>query len=121
MPTPCLYHFIVKLGRKGYGRRGLAKAYANWGRPCSTGAEPAFQVAPMDDAKHEQHPLVVDHVVHNAIVADPESMEGVSHAANCLDRLAWYALWACDIAGQAMERLLDSLLNIGRQLLERLR
>jgi hypothetical protein len=52
------------------------------------GAEPAFEVAAVDDAEGEENTVLRDEVVHDAVVADTEAVEGVSLAADRLDLLA---------------------------------
>ena len=48
--------------------------------------EPALQVASIDDAEHQDRAVVVDDVVHHAVVADTQPVEGVVGATDGLDR-----------------------------------
>src|SRR6266511_2029328 len=51
-------------------------------------SEPAFEVAAVDDAEHEQDVVFADDVVHDAVVADAEPVEGVRLSEVRLDLLA---------------------------------
>ena len=42
----------------------------------------------MHDAEHEDDPILLDHVVHDPMVADAKAMERVAGALDRLDRLA---------------------------------
>jgi hypothetical protein len=69
----------------------------------------------MDDAEHEQHALVFDHVVHDAMIADSEAVEAVALA---LDRLRGLSSTARPSPGGAPQRDSDTASRIGRQLAE---
>jgi hypothetical protein len=58
------------------------------GRGGLSGSEPAFEVAAVDDAEDEEDAIVVDEVVHDAVVADAEPVEAVCLSADRLDLLA---------------------------------
>jgi len=83
------------------------------------GSEPAFEVAAVDDAEHEQDVVVGDEVVHDPVVADAQPVEGVGLAA---DRLNLLAADAAGLGGGVSELLkarADSLPHWRRQFLER--
>jgi hypothetical protein len=81
-------------------------------------AEPPLEVAPVDDAEHGDDTVVVDHVVHDAKVADPESMKRISSAPDGLDPLATDATGVTDIDRQPLQRFPDTRPRVGRELFE---
>jgi hypothetical protein len=52
------------------------------------GSEPAFEVAAVDDAEDEEDAVGGDEVVHDAVVADAEPVEGVCLSSDRLHSLA---------------------------------
>ena len=50
-------------------------------------SEPALQIGAMHDAEHKNDPVLVDDVIHQAIVPNAESVKGVCEALDRLDRL----------------------------------
>src|SRR6266511_130698 len=46
------------------------------------GSEPAFEVAAVDNAEHEEDAIFADEVVHHEVVADAEPVEGVCVSAD---------------------------------------
>lgn len=42
----------------------------------------------MHDAQHQDDMILIDDVVHHAVVADPNSVKRVAHALDRLDRLS---------------------------------
>ena len=83
------------------------------------GSEPAFEVAAVDDAEHEQDVVVGDEVVHDPVVADAQPVECVGLAADRLDLLAADAAGLGGGVGELLEARADSLPRWRRQLLER--
>lgn len=73
----------------------------------------------MHDAEDQDHAVFVDGVVHDAIVADAESVEGIADSLDRLDRLAADPARLGGVASQLLERFLDPRANLGRQLVER--
>lgn len=69
----------------------------------------------MDDAEDEEDVVVGDEVVHDAVVADAEAVEGVSVAANRLDLLAANAAGSGCCLGQLFEAGADPCLERRRQ------
>ena len=65
----------------------------------------------MDDAEHEQDAVFSDEVVHDAVVADAEAVEGVGLAADCLDFLAADAAGPGGGCGELFEAGADALLQ----------
>jgi len=81
------------------------------------GSEPAFEVAAMDDAEDEKDVVVGDEVVHDAVVADAEAVEGIGLATDRLDLLgANAASCGCGL-GELFEVGADPRLQRRRQLL----
>ncbi len=66
----------------------------------------------MDDAKHEHHLVLVDHVIHHAVVANTEPMERVTDALDRLDRFALDPARSRSILRQPFERLGDPFANL---------
>jgi hypothetical protein len=75
----------------------------------STASEPAFEVAAVDDAEDEEDAVVGDEVVHDSVVADAESAEGVCVAADCLCLLAADAASSGCCGGELFEVGTDAL------------
>jgi len=73
------------------------------------GAEPAFEVAAVDDAENEEDVVVGDEVVHDAVLADAEAVEGVGVSADCLDFLAADAAGSGCRSGELFEAGADPL------------
>lgn len=73
----------------------------------------------MRDAEHEDHAVFVDGVVHDTIVADAESVEGIAHSVDRLDRRAADSTRLGGVTSQLLERFLDPRAELRRQLLER--
>ena len=72
----------------------------------------------MDDAEDEKDLVVDDEVVHDAIVTDAESVEGISLTAAGLDFLTADATRCGCHLGELLEAGTDPLLLRRRQLLE---
>ncbi len=72
----------------------------------------------MDDAEDEEDAVVGDEVVHDAVVADAQSVEGVRVAADRLYLLAADAAGSCCGLGELFEASADPLPQRRRQLLE---
>jgi hypothetical protein len=75
----------------------------------STASEPAFEVAAVDDAEDEEDAVVGDEVVHDSVVADAESAEGVCVAADCPHLLAADAASSGCCGGELFEVGTDAL------------
>jgi hypothetical protein len=73
----------------------------------------------MHDAQHQDHAVFVDRVVHDAIVADAEPMEGIARSLDRLDRLAASPTRLGGVTSELLERFLDPRPQLRRQLLER--
>lgn len=73
----------------------------------------------MHYAEHQDHAVFVDGVVHDTIVADAESVEGIAHPVDRLDRLAANSTRLGGVTSQLLERFLDPRAELRRQLLER--
>lgn len=71
----------------------------------------------MDDAEHEEDSVFVDEVVHDAVVADAESVEGVCLSADRLHFLAADAVGSGCGGGELLEAGADALAQRGWQLL----
>src|SRR5213080_1406074 len=81
-------------------------------------AKPTIKVFAVDDAQNENDSLVVEHVVHHAMVADAESMERVGGSWDRLRPLAANTASLRDPPGQVQGRLPDPLSEFLRQPLE---
>lgn len=77
-------------------------------------AEPRLELAPVDDPEDEHHAVCVDHVEHDAIVADAQPVEGVASAADRLDRLPANPSRCRGIRRQPLERASDTAACVGR-------
>jgi hypothetical protein len=73
------------------------------------GSEPAFEVAAVDDAEDEEDTVVGDEVVHDAVVADAQAVEGVGLSADRLYLLAADAAGAGSCGGELLEAGTDPL------------
>jgi hypothetical protein len=73
----------------------------------------------VDDAEDQHDPVLVDNVVHDPVVADPQTMERVLGSLDGLDGLAPDALGFRRIRRELAQGLSDALPDLGRQLLER--
>ncbi len=81
------------------------------------GSEPAFEVAAVDNAEHEEDAIFADEVVHDAVVADAEPVEGVCVSADGFHPLAADAARAGCSGGELFEAGADALAYRGWQLL----
>jgi hypothetical protein len=81
------------------------------------GAEPAFEVAAVDDAEYEEDAVFADEVVHDAVVADAEPVEGVRLPVDRLHLLAADAPAAGCGGGELFEAGADARLRREGQLL----
>jgi hypothetical protein len=68
----------------------------------------------MDESKDEDHPVLLDHVVHDPILAHPQSVECVARPLDRLDCLARDTFRSGSICSKFLEGSGDSLLEIGR-------
>jgi hypothetical protein len=84
----------------------------------SAGFEPAFEVTAVNDAEDEEDLVGRDKVVHHAVVADAEAVEGVSLAADRLDLLAADPVGSGCCLGEVFEVGADPRLQGRRQLPE---
>ena len=80
-------------------------------------ADPALEIAPVHDAEDQDHPVLVDDVVHHAVIAHAEPEELVAHAVDRLDGLAADPVRLRRVRREPLQRLSDALLKVGRQLL----
>jgi len=71
----------------------------------------------VDDSEHEEDAVFADDVVHDAVVADPEPVEGVRLSADRLDLLAADTPAGGCGGGELFEAGADSLAQRGWQLL----
>ena len=72
----------------------------------------------MDEAKYKDHPILLDHVVHDPIFTYPQSVERVTRPLDRLDRFARDASRSGTICSKLLEGSGYPLLEIGRELLE---
>jgi len=75
----------------------------------------------MHDAEHEDDPILVDHVVHDPMVADAKPMERVAGALDRLDRLPSDSPRFAGVHGELGQCLGDPRAILGRQFAERFR
>jgi hypothetical protein len=68
----------------------------------------------MDEPEDEDHPILLDHVVHDPIFAHPQSVERVARPLDRLDRLARDASRSGSICRELLEGSGNPLLEIGR-------
>lgn len=100
---------------------GLAAVFSRSGsETCAAlaGSKPAFEVAAVDDAEHEEHLVGRDQVVHDPVVADAQAVEGVCLAADRLHLLAANAAGSGCCLGELFEAGTDPRLQRCRQLVE---
>ncbi len=71
----------------------------------------------MDDAEHEEDVVFAEEVVHDAVVADAEPVEGVGLAADCFYALAADAAGCGCGGGELVEAGADALARLGWQFL----
>ena len=72
----------------------------------------------MDDAQDQDDSIFVDHVVHDPVIADAQSMKGVSHTADGLDRLATDTPGLGDVRRELQQTQPDPRSRFGIKLLE---
>ena len=115
----------LKRQRRGLQRSNRAMATATAPARTSTDAveelptpEPALQVASVDDAEHQDRAVVVDDVVHDAVVADTQPVEGVGSATDGLDRLPRHASRAGHVMRESLECPADAIAVGVTELLE---
>ena len=75
----------------------------------------------MHDAQDEDDAVLLDDVVHDAVVADPKPVEGIPGAVHGLHGLAFDAADLRRTAGELLERPGDPSTNLGFGLAEGLR
>ena len=75
----------------------------------------------MDDAENEQNPIFLDHVVHDAVVADAEPMEGVGDTLDSLDGLATDPPWFRGVIRELLDCGSNPCPSLWRELLQRTR
>jgi hypothetical protein len=80
-------------------------------------ADPPLELAPVDDPQDQDHVLILDDVVHDPMIADPQPVKGVPRPLDRLDRLPADATGTGDIDRQLLQRLADALLGVWGQLL----
>ena len=57
----------------------------------------------MDDPEDEDHPILLDHVVHDPIFTNPQSVERVARPLDRLDGLARDASRSSSICSESLE------------------
>src|SRR5438874_1632434 len=87
------------------------------GRSGLAGSEPALEVAAVDDAEDEEDAILVDEVVHDAVVADAEPVEGVRLSSDRFHPLAADAAGSGCGGGELFEAGADALARRGWQFL----
>lgn len=75
-------------GRSKRPSSALRPSGSIWIRILLAATDPALEVASIHDAKHQDHAVGIDHVIHHTIVAHPETVERVACATNGLHSLA---------------------------------
>lgn len=75
----------------------------------------------MDDPEDEQDLIGIEHVVHHAVVADPQPVEGAAGAMHRLHGLPLDSADPCSVLRQFLERARQTSGNLGSELPERLR
>ena len=78
-------------------------------QPCSPSPvpQPTLEVPTVNDPEDEDHPIVHQHVVHHAVVTDPEPVERVRDPLDRLDRLAADPTRRGDLGRELLERSPD--------------
>lgn len=51
-------------------------------------ADPALEIAAVHNPQNQDHSVVVEHVVHHAVVANSKTVERIAHTIDGLDGLA---------------------------------
>ena len=72
----------------------------------------------MHDAEHQDNSVLLEHVVHHAVVADTKPVERVAHTLDRLDGLPFDATVARDAGSKLLQSATDPGLDILGQLLE---
>lgn len=72
----------------------------------------------MHDSENQDHPVIVDDVVHHAVVAYAKSVKRVAYPLDGLDRLAADATLLGGLTRQPLKRALHPLPDLDWQLLE---
>ena len=75
----------------------------------------------MHDAENQDPSVLVDHVVHHAMVADAKSVERVARATDGFDRIAADATLPACATRQLLQGLPEPVAGLDWQFLERLR
>lgn len=81
-------------------------------------AEPALQIGAVHDAKHQDHAVALDDVIHHAVVADTQSVERVISTTDGLRRLAWHACGTGGVMSESGEGVPDAISDCVIELLE---
>jgi hypothetical protein len=81
-------------------------------------ADPAFEVASIHNAKHQDHAVGIDHVIHHTVVAHPESVERVACATDDLHSLAADATFLRCLTRQLVESAPEPVAGLKWQLPE---
>lgn len=66
----------------------------------------------MHDAEHEDHLILVDDVIHHAVVANAQPVKRVSESLDCLDRLTADPTWLRSVVGELLQRFGDPAANL---------
>jgi hypothetical protein len=74
-----------------------------------SGSEPPFEVAAVNDAEDEEDAVFADEVVHDAVVADAEPVEGVCLSADGFHSFAADAAGSGSGGGELFEAGADAL------------
>lgn len=74
----------------------------------------------MHDSKHKDHTILLDRVVHHAVISDSEPMEGILGPMDRLDRLAADSTLPGGFGRELLEGLGHAFGHVRRQLPERL-
>jgi len=77
--------------------------------PVLSAPKPALQVGSIHDAEHQDHMVSVDDVVHHAIVADAQPVEGVVSPADRFDGLAGDASGPGDVSREPLKGSTDTI------------
>jgi len=71
----------------------------------------------MDDPKDQHDPVLVEHVVHDAVVAHAQPVEGVAHALDRLDPLSCDPTAGRHVDREPLERTTDAGTHLRGELL----